>query len=65
MVNSPTRGDVLLVVYLVWPENSLISCKTVRGISDHCGVLLEAEWGETCQEPQVGRLVLVFHKADV
>lgn len=53
MVNSPTREDALLDVYLVWPENSLIFCNIVQGISDHCGVLLEVEWGETCQEPQV------------
>jgi len=65
VVNSPTRGDAWLDVYPVRPENSLISFNIVWGISDHCEVLLEVEWGETSQEPQVARLVPVFHKADV
>ena len=39
----PTRGDSLLDVYLVLPENAIISCDTVQRISDHCGVLLEVE----------------------
>jgi hypothetical protein len=37
----------------------------VQGISNHCGVFVEAEWGETCQEPRVESLIPVFHKADV
>jgi len=65
VVNSPNRGDALLVIYLVQPENSLISCNIVQGFSDRCGVLLEVEWVETCQEPQVERLVPLFHKAYV
>jgi hypothetical protein len=36
----------LLDVYLVRPESALISCGTVQGISDHCGVLLDVEWAE-------------------
>jgi len=46
VVGTPTRGDSLLDVYLVRPESSLISCDTVQGISDHCGVLLDVEWAE-------------------
>jgi hypothetical protein len=44
---KPTRGDSLLYVYLVRPESSLISRGTVQGISDHCRVLLDVEWGKT------------------
>ena len=44
-VNSPTRGDALLGVCLVRPESSFTSCSNVQGVIDHCGVLLEAEWG--------------------
>jgi hypothetical protein len=39
-----TRGDSLLNVYLVRHECELISCDSVQGISDHCGVLLEMKW---------------------
>ena len=40
VVGKPTtRGNSLLDVYLVRPESALISCGTVQGISDHCGVL--------------------------
>jgi hypothetical protein len=44
VVEKPTRGDSLLDVYLVRPESELISCDTIQGISDHCGVLLEMKW---------------------
>jgi hypothetical protein len=65
VVGSQTRGDVLLDVYLVRPENSLVSCSIVYGTSDQCGVLLEVEWGEICHAQQVERLVPVFHKTHV
>ena len=66
-VGSPNRGDALLDVYLVRPENSLVSCNilVVHGIGDQCGVLLEVQCGEICQAPQVERLVSVYHKTDV
>ena len=64
-VNSPSRGDALLDVYLVWPECVFTSCSNVQGISDHGSVLLEAEWGENCCEHQVERLVPVYHKTKV
>jgi hypothetical protein len=35
VVNSPTRGDALLDVYLVRPESSFNPCSVVQGISDH------------------------------
>jgi len=46
MVGKPTRGDSLLDGYIVRPESSLITCGTVQGIRDHCGVLLDVEWEE-------------------
>jgi len=65
VVNSPTQGDALLDVYLVRPESSFTSCSNVQGISDHCGVILETEWGENCREHQMDRLVPVYHKTKV
>ena len=62
---STNRGDTLLDVYLVWSESSFTSCSKVLKISDHCGVLLEVEWGENCREHQVERLVPVYHKTNV
>jgi hypothetical protein len=64
-VNSPTRGDALLDIYLVRPESASTSCSNVLGISDHCGVILETEWGENCREHQMDRLVPVYHKTKV
>jgi len=60
-----TRGDSLLDVYLVRPECALISCGTVKGISDHCEVLLDVEWVETGFVTQEKRLVPVYHKTNV
>jgi len=65
LVNSPTRGDALLDVYVVRPERAFTSCSNVQGISDHYSVLLEAEWGENCCEHQVERLVPVYQKTKV
>ena len=47
LVDSPTRGDTLLDVYLVRPERSFTSRNIVQGISDHYGVMLEVEWEES------------------
>jgi hypothetical protein len=58
VVSCLTRGDALLDVYLLRPDNSLTSCNIVPGISDHSGVLLEAEWGEICR-------ALLYHQTDV
>ena len=41
VVDSPTRGDALLDVYLVWPESSFTASSIVQGISDHYLVILE------------------------
>jgi hypothetical protein len=57
VVDSPTRGDALLDVYLFRPESSVSSNSTVQGVSDHQGVILEVEWEDLCCEPQVERLV--------
>jgi len=65
VVNSLTQGDALLDVYLVQPKSAFTSCSNVQGISDHCRVLLEVEWGENCCEHQVERLVSVYHKTNV
>ena len=65
VVNSSTRGDALLDVYFVRPESAFTSCSNVQGISDHCVVLLEVEWGEKCCEHQVERLLPVYHKTNV
>jgi len=65
VVNSPTRGDALLDVYLVRPESAFTTCSNVQGISEHCGVLLEVEWGESCREHQVERLVPAYHNTKV
>jgi hypothetical protein len=46
VVDSPTRVEALLDVYLVWPESSFTSSSVVQGISDHYGVILEVEWDE-------------------
>jgi len=35
------------------------------GISNHNGVLLEVKWDEICWEPEVERIVPVYHKTDV
>jgi hypothetical protein len=65
LVGSPTRVDALLDVYLVRPENSVVSYSIVQGISDHYGLLLEVEWGEIWRAPQVETLVPVYYKTDV
>jgi hypothetical protein len=62
---NPTRGDALLDVYLVRPENLFTSCRIIQGVSDHRGVLLEVEWEEKYCRPQMERLDPVYHKADV
>jgi hypothetical protein len=62
VVSGPTRGDALLDIYLLRPECSLISCNILPGISDHNGVLLEAEWDKICREPNVVRIVPEYHK---
>ena len=54
----------MLDVYIVWPESAFTSCSNIKGISNHCEVLLEVEWGENCREHQVERLVPVYHKTN-
>jgi hypothetical protein len=64
VVKRPTRGHALLDVYLVRPESLLASCSIEQDISDHCGILLEAEWEEKYCRPQAERLVQVYKKAN-
>jgi hypothetical protein len=63
-VKNPTRGDALLDVYLVRPENLSTSGSVIEGVSDHCGVSLEVEWEEKFCRPIVERRVPVYHTAD-
>ena len=65
IVSSPTRGDALLDIYLLRPESLLISCNVLPGISNHNGVLLLVEWNEIWREPEVERIVPLYHKTDV
>jgi hypothetical protein len=37
-INSSTRGNTLLGIFIVRPESAFISCSNIQGISDHCGV---------------------------
>jgi len=65
LVNSPTREDALLDVFLVGPESAFTICSNFHGISDHCGVLLEVKWGENCREHQVEIIIPFYHKPNV
>ena len=58
VAGKPIRGDI----YLVRPEGKLITCETVQDISDHCGVLLDVEWGGHCRETQEKRFIPVYRK---
>jgi hypothetical protein len=61
VVGKPTRGESLLDVYLIWPENALITCCTVQGISDHSGVLLDVECIGSGVVTQQKRSVPAYH----
>jgi hypothetical protein len=65
VIDSQTRGDALLDVYLVRPDSSVNSSSIVQGVSDHHGVTLEVEWEKKVSEPQVERTVPVYNKTDV
>jgi len=65
VIGSPTGGNALLDVYLVRPESSVTSSGMVQGVSDHLALILEVEWEDTCTEPQVEKVVLVYNKTDV
>jgi hypothetical protein len=52
-------------VYLVPPESELLSCNTVQGISDHCGVLLEMKWEENGFGTHEKQSVPAYHKTNV
>ena len=65
VIESPTRGDAILDVYLVRPESSFTSSSIVQGISDHHGVILEVDWEEKFFEPQLERVMPVYNRTDV
>jgi len=41
VIDSPTRGNALLDVYLIRPESSVTSSGIVQGVSDHLAVILK------------------------
>jgi len=53
VVSGLTRGDAPLNIYLLRPENSLISCNILPGNIDFNGILLEVDWDEICRELKV------------
>jgi hypothetical protein len=59
IIDSPTRADVLLDVYLDRHQSPVISSGAVQGVRDHLAVILEVEWEDTCTEPHVERVVPV------
>jgi hypothetical protein len=65
IINSPTRGEALLDVYLVRPGSSVTPSGTVQGVIDHMEVILKVEWEDTYTESQVERVVPVYNKTDV
>jgi len=65
LVDSPTREDALLDVYLVRSESSFTASSIIKGISNHHGVILEVEWEGNYCVPQVEKLVPVYYKTDV
>jgi hypothetical protein len=65
VMDSPTRGDAILDVYLVRPVSSWASSSIVQGISDQHGVIMEVDWEENFFEPQLGRVIPVYNKTCV
>jgi len=65
IIDSPTRGDALLDVYLVRSKSSVTSTNIVQGINDHCGILIEVEWVGDCYKPEVEMIVPMYNKTDV
>jgi hypothetical protein len=64
VVNGPAQRDALLV-YLVRPESLVNSCTFEQGISDHRGVLLEAEWEGNYYRTEEERLITVYNKTNI
>jgi hypothetical protein len=65
VVRGLRRGNALLGIYILRPDNSLSSCNIVSGTSDHSSVLLEVEWDEIFRQPKMKRIVPLYHKTDV
>jgi len=64
-VDSSTRGNALLDIYIVRPESSFISSSLLQGIGNHSRIILEVGWEKIGCEPQVERVVPVYNKTDV
>ena len=64
VVDSPTRGNAILDVYLVRPESSFTASSIVQGSSDHHGIMLEVDWEENSIVAQSERLIPVYYKTD-
>ncbi len=52
LVDSPTRGDAVLDVYLVRPEISFTTSSIMQGISVHHGGMLQVDWEGNSIVPQ-------------
>jgi hypothetical protein len=65
VVDSLTRGNALLDVYMGQTESSFTANSILKGISGHYGVIFEIEWEENCYVPQAERLIPVYQKRDV
>jgi hypothetical protein len=65
VIETPTRGDAILDVYLVRTESSVTSSGTVQGISDHHGVIFEVEWEENIFVLQLERVIPMYNRTDI
>jgi hypothetical protein len=65
VIGKLTQGDSFLNIYLIRAESAIISRDAVQGISDHCGVLLLAEWAEKVFVTQEKQPVPAYDKTTV
>ena len=65
MVSGPTREEVLLNIYLIRSESSLISCNNLLGISGHNGILLEIGWAEIFRLTKFEKIFPLYKKTNI
>ena len=63
MVDSPTRGNNILDIFVTNQPATMQSCETIGGISDHEAVLTKASINIHLQDPYK-RLIYLWSKAD-
>jgi len=63
MVNSPTRGNNILDIFITNRPATMQSCETIGGISDHEAVLTKSFININLQDPS-RRLIYLWSKAD-